>query len=169
MATFVFQLDGVLRQRKLAEEQKQRDLASVRAELTALEAQLRAMDDDVRSATGDVRANHLTGRLDLAYLAAHRRYTLAMQRKAMTLAQQMAGVQARVDAARKALVDAARQRKVIEKLREKRHAEWAAGIARREAVDADEVAMQISARGAAADIESDRADASPMTEGDDAV
>ena len=153
MPTFVFQLDGVLRQRKLVEEQKQRDLAAVQAELTPLEAQLRLMDREMQSATGDVRANRLTGRLDLAFLAAHRRYTLAMQRKAVTLAQQMAAVQARVEAARKALVDAARQRKVIEKLREKRHAEWAAGVARREAIDADEVAMQISSRNAAAAVE----------------
>src|SRR4051794_11749263 len=81
MATFHFPLDGVLRQRKLAEDQRQRDLAAVQAEMAALEAQLRAMDQEVQGTTADVRDNHLTGRLDLTYLAAHRRYTLAMQRK----------------------------------------------------------------------------------------
>src|SRR5688572_29975334 len=102
MARFVFQLDGVLRQRKLAEEQRQRELAVVEAEMTALEAQLRELDQSVQFTTADVRTNHLTGRLDLNFLAAHRRYIAATQRKALDLAERMAAVKARLDASRKA-------------------------------------------------------------------
>src|SRR5918999_4218890 len=113
MARFVFQLDGVLRQRKLAEEQKQREVAIVEAEMTALEAQLRELDRSVQSTTADLRTNHLTGRLDLNFLAAHRRFTAAMQRKAVALAGEMAAVKVRLDAARAALADAAKERKII--------------------------------------------------------
>jgi flagellar FliJ protein len=143
MARFVFQLDGVLRQRKLAEEQKQRDLAVVEAEMTALEAQLRELDQSVQSTTADVRTNHLIGRLDLNFLAAHRRYIAATQRKALDLAERMAAVRVRLDAARKALAEAARERKIIEKLREKREAEWKAAQARKEMAALDEIGTRI--------------------------
>ena len=143
MARFVFQLDGVLRQRKLAEEQKQRDVAVVEAEMTALEAQLRELDGSVQATTADVRANRLTGRLDLNFLAAHRRYAAAMQRKAVALAERMAAVKVRLDAARAALAEAARQRKIIEKLREKRQAEWNAAEARKEMSALDEIGTRI--------------------------
>src|SRR5215210_1788307 len=112
MPRFVFQLESVLRQRKLVEDQRQRDLAVVQAEYAALEAKLRAMDDEVQTTTADVRTNHLTGRLDLGLLAAHRRYTLAMQRKALGIAEQMAAVQVRLNEARHALAEAAKQRKI---------------------------------------------------------
>jgi flagellar FliJ protein len=143
MARFVFQLDGVLRQRKLVEEQKQRDLAVLEGEMKRLESQLRELDESVGSTTADVRDNRLTGRLDLSFLAAHRRYTLAVQRKAVTLAEQMAAVKLRVNSARQALAEAAKQRKIIEKLREKRYAEWAAEQSRKEMAALDEVGMRI--------------------------
>jgi flagellar FliJ protein len=143
MARFVFQLDGVLRQRKLAEEQKQRELAVVEAEMTALESQLRELDQSVQFTTADVRTNHLTGRLDLNFLAAHRRYLAATQRKALDLAERMAAVKVRLDAARKALAEAAKERKIVEKLREKREAEWKAAQARREMAALDEIGTRI--------------------------
>jgi flagellar FliJ protein len=143
MARFVFQLDGVLRQRKLAEEQKQRELAVVEAEMTALDAQLRELDQSVQSTTADVRTNHLTGRLDLNFLAAHRRYLAATQRKALDLAERMAAVRVRLDAARRALAEAAKERKIIEKLREKREAEWKAAQARKEMAALDEIGTRI--------------------------
>src|SRR3954451_17302168 len=155
MATFHFPLDGVLRQRKLAEDQRQRDLAAVQAEMAALEAELRAMDQEVQGTTADVRANRLTGRLDLNYLAAHRRYTLAMQCKALGVAQRMAAVKVRLDEARKALAEAAKQRKILAKLRERREAEWAAEVTRKETAALDEVATRIGYRATAgrADVE----------------
>jgi flagellar protein FliJ len=143
MARFVFQLDGVLRQRELAEEQKQRELAVIEAEMTALEAQLRDLDQSVQTTTADVRSNRLIGRLDLNFLAAHRRYLAATQRKALDLAERMAAVRVRLDAARKALAEAARERKIIEKLREKREAEWKAAQARKEMSALDEIGTRI--------------------------
>src|SRR5687768_3207581 len=143
MASFVFQLDGVLRQRTLAEEQKQRELAVVEAEMTALESQLRELDQSVQSTTADVRTNHLVGRLDLNFLAAHRRYIAATQRWALELAERMAAVKVRLDAARAALAEAAKERKVIEKLREKREAEWKAAEHRKEMAALDEIGTRI--------------------------
>ena len=146
MATFRFNLQAVLRQRELAEQQRQREFADVQREYAALEAELRGMDDTVKSATDDLRDKHLVGRISVEYLAAHRRFTLAMQRKAVEHAQRMSAVRQRLEAARAALVEAAKHRKAMEKLRERRRDDWQGDQNRREAAATDEVAQQIGAR-----------------------
>src|SRR5688572_13945709 len=144
MAKFVFKLEAVLRQRKHVEGEKQRALALIQSQMTALRNELRLINETVQTSTSDLRENRLTGRLDLHFLAAHRRFTLATQRKAMNLVQKMALVQRSVDEAQQALVEAMKQRKAIEKLREKHHQRWRDEIARKEANQLDEVAMQMS-------------------------
>ena len=146
MAKFVFKFDGVLRQREHVETQRQRELAVVQQEMTALQTHLRALNESVQTSTADLRDNHLTGRLDLNFLAAHRRFMLAMTRKGAALVQQIAGVQKRVDVAQAALAEAAKQRKIIEKLREKSLERWKADLARKEMMETDEIAMQIGYR-----------------------
>src|SRR5688500_11630250 len=89
MAKFDFKLEGVLRHRKNAERERQRDVALVQAQLKQLENQLRELDQDVQQASGDLRQNRLVGRLDLNFLAAHRRFVGAMQKKGMTLVQRI--------------------------------------------------------------------------------
>src|SRR4051812_18515458 len=105
MPKFVFQLDGVLRQRKHVERERQRELATVQAQFAQLQNELRALNDRVTGATTDLRDNRLTGVLDLAFLAAHRRFIAATQRQAMALVQKMALVQRQVEDAQKALAD----------------------------------------------------------------
>ncbi len=146
MAKFVFKFDGVLRQREHVETQRQRELAVVQQEMTQLQIELRALNDSVRGSTDDLRNNHLTGRLDLNFLAAHRRFMLAMQRKGTVIAQQIAGVQNRVDIAQRALAEAAKQRKIMEKLREKSLERWKAQASRKDVMEADEIAMQMGYR-----------------------
>ena len=146
MPRFVFPLDGVLRQRKHVEEQRQRELAVLQADWVALEGQLREMDRQVQETTADVRENRLVGTLDLAYLTAHRRYSAAMQRRAVGIAEQMTALKTRIDAARRALIEAAKQRKIIEKLRENRKERWAGELARRESAEIDEIGAQIGFR-----------------------
>jgi len=146
MAKFVFKFDGVLRQREHVETMRQRELAVVQQEIARLQAELKQLNDSVQNSTEDLRVNHLTGKLDLNFLAAHRRFMLAMQRKAMGLVQQIAAVQKRVDAAQAALAEAAKQRKIIEKLKEKSFERWRADVARKEMMETDEIAMQMSYR-----------------------
>jgi flagellar FliJ protein len=146
VARFVFKLEGVLRPRENVERQRMRDLALVQAKMTALEGQLRALDAEVKESNESMRRNYLVGRIDLDLLAAHRRYLGATQRRAMEIAQEMAGVQKSMDEARAVLAAAARERKVLEKVREKRQAAWQAEINHREAAALDEIGMQMSHR-----------------------
>lgn len=144
MAKFVFKLQGVLRQRELIERQRQREMAELQRQMTVLEQSLRDLNGSVQTSTDDLRVNHLTGKLDMNFLAAHRRYLVAMQRQGMELAQRMALLQRQMNEAREQLADAARDRKVIEKLREKQLERWKVEESRRELAEMDEVAMQLS-------------------------
>jgi flagellar FliJ protein len=155
MAQFVFQLEGVLRHRERLEKERQRDLAIAQAEMMRLEGELTALNQQVRQSTTDVRENHLVGRLDMGYLAAHRRYMLGMQRKALALAQRMAAQQRQVEEAQKALMEASKQRKIMEKLKERRQRNWAAAMAFREAGALDELTTQMSYRDLTARAEGD--------------
>ena len=144
MARFDFKLDGVLHHRERVEKERQRELAVVLAVMVGLEAELRALQEQVQAATTDVKDNRLVGRLDMHYLAAHRRYMLGMQRKILSHARKMADQQKQVDAARRALGEASVQRKVLEKLRERHLQRWTASRAAREAGAMDELATQMS-------------------------
>lgn len=146
LAQFEFQLEGVLRHRERAEKDRQRDLAAAQSEMVRLDAELQSLNRDVQQSTADVRDHHLVGRLDMGYLAAHRRYMLGMQRRVMAVAERMGQQQVVVDAARRALAEASKQKKILEKLKEKQQLAWAAAIARHEAVALDELTTQLSFR-----------------------
>lgn len=146
MPKFVFPLQGLLRQRKHVEQQRQRELAEKQAVVTALEGELRSLEQTVSTAVEDVRKNRLVGTIDLHFLAAHRRFMLGMQRRAMELAQKIAAARKQADEARQLLSEAAKARKVVEKLRERQFERWRAGIAKKELEELDEVGMQISYR-----------------------
>ena len=150
MAKFVFQFDAVLRQRALAEQERQRELAAAQAEMVRLQGELKALNDSIQSSAADLKDNRLTGPIDVAFLAAHRRYSVAMQRRGMQLVQDMARQQRKVEDAQRLLAEAAKDRKVMEKLREKQYERWREEQARRETVAQDEVGMQLAQRQSAA-------------------
>lgn len=144
MPRFIFNLEAVLTQRKHVERQRQRELAIVEAQMTALQNQLKSINDQIRRAGDDLRDNHLTGRLDMNFLAAHRRFSIAMQRSAMTFVQKIALAQRQVEDARKSLADAAIDRKAIEKLREKQQQRWRESMEHKELAELDEIGMRLA-------------------------
>ena len=143
MARFVFKLEGVLRHRERIEQDRQRELAIVQADMVQLQNELRAFNGEVQRNVAAARGQ-LVGKLDMGYLAAHRRYMLGMQRKVHDLAQRMAAQQQRVDEARRNLTEATKQKKILEKLRERQQERWAAEQNRREAGALDELTTQLS-------------------------
>jgi len=133
----------VLRQRERIEQERQRELAVVQADMVQLQSELRAFNTEVQRNVLAAR-NQLLGKLDMGYLAAHRRYMLGMQRKVHDLAQRMAAQQQRVDEAHRNLIEATKRKKIVEKLRERQQERWAAEQNRREAGALDELTTQLS-------------------------
>ncbi len=144
MAQFTFKLQGVLEHREHLEHEQQRAVARLQADMALLQNQLTALDQEVRQATTDVRDHHLTGRLNMSFLSAHRRFLISMQKRAMTIVQAMAQLQIKLDEARKLLQAAAVQRKIMEKLKEKQQSRWRAAIDLKELAQQDEITMQLS-------------------------
>ncbi len=144
MAKFDFKLHAVLRQRDLALQAAQRDFAIVQAEKAIQQAELKRLDETVRAAVADLRENQLIGKLNLSFLAAHRRFMSDMQRKGLVQLQKVEEAEKRVKAARVQLAEASKQKKIIEKLRDRQHAVWAETIARKETAAMDEIATQMS-------------------------
>jgi flagellar FliJ protein len=144
MAQFKFKLQAVHRQRELLEQERQRDFAVVQARLVLEQQELKRLDETVRLAVTDLRENQLVGRLNLSYLAAHRRFMLAMQRQGLAQLVKVDAAKKLVDAARVKLLEAAKQKKIIEKLRERQETEWKQAAARKETADLDEIATQMS-------------------------
>jgi flagellar FliJ protein len=145
MPKFVFPLDGVLRHREHVEQERQRDLAQLQNDMRQAQDALRQLNQTVLGNVNDVRENRLLGRLDLGFLAAHRRYMAAVQRQGMAMVQRMSLLQREIDQAQRALAEAAKQKKIMEKLREKQKDRWSADLARKEAADLDEVSMRMVA------------------------
>jgi flagellar FliJ protein len=143
MPKFVFQLEGVLRQRKHQEQECQREFALVQAEMAVLQSELKALDDSVQQSTEDMRRNRLTGALDMAFIAAHRRFTVGVQRRAAALVQKMALVQERLEEKQRALAEAAKRRKIVEKLRETQFERWKLELSRKEMNELDEIGAQL--------------------------
>ncbi|HWB53890.1 MAG TPA: flagellar export protein FliJ [Tepidisphaeraceae bacterium] len=143
MAQFIFHLEAVLRHRKNIERDKQRAVAELQAMMADLRNRLDALDTSVRQSVEDIRQHRLTGVLDMSFLAAHRRFLNSCQKQAIDLAQQIAKLQLRIDAARRALAEAARDRKIIEKLKEKQYERWRQRQSAAELALLDEVGMQI--------------------------
>lgn len=146
MPKFVFPLEAVLKHRTHAEQERLRELAACQAEMARLQQELKALNDSMQASAHDMEANRLTGPIDVAFLAAHRRYTVAMQLKGNALVQDMARQQKKVDDAQRLLAEAAKERKVIEKLRERQFERWEQEVGRKEQADADEVGAQFGYR-----------------------
>jgi len=144
MAKFHFDLEGVLKQRKNAEQVAQRDVAVLQLRLVELQTQLQNLDAEVKAVAEDMRQNNLVGAIDIRLITSHRRWQIAMERKAMDIAKQIAEQQAKVAKAQAILTLAARDHKAIGKLREKQLEQFNAKEAKRELDLLDEAGMQIA-------------------------
>ena len=140
MPKFTFKLDGVLQLRKRSEQQAQRAVAERVGQARRLSDELTALNDDLVAATNELRGGKLVGSVDVAYLAAHRRFTTDVARQGATLMQKLALAEREVQSARVVLAEAVKQRRVLETLRDKHHARWKAEQERKEMNEADEAA-----------------------------
>ena len=144
MAKFDFKLEGVLRQRKHVEQEKQRILAEKQRAMVEIQQALVRIQEQMQASNEDIRKNHLVGTLNMQFIAAHRRFLTGMQRQTITTMQRLTLAQRAVDDARLELAEAAKHRKAIEKLKEKQFERWRADQARKEQAQTDEIGMQLA-------------------------
>jgi flagellar protein FliJ len=147
--SFTFRLERVRSLRERAEERAREDLAHelrlrLRGEAMLLEATQAA---SAATQTGRAAVTSRTSGIDLIATQAYiERAETRRREAALDLDRQDAEVEAR----RVALQTAARERQVMDKLKERRHAEHKAAWALKAQSALDEVALAVHRRGAAA-------------------
>jgi flagellar FliJ protein len=139
VAIFKFALEPVLKIRRRAEQEKQRAVAAVQRERLSIEETLRRQQRRIQEARTAMRSQ-LTGTLHAPDLRLHAGAVLQDMRQAQRMAQELAAVHRRLEAARRELVEARRARRAIELLRERRLARWTAEQERIEQQHLDELA-----------------------------
>lgn len=136
MKKFRFALEPVLDQRRRIEEAKQQILAQKLLELQKAEDELRELHGQYAKNSDALRDGHQHfSTEDLRLYYAHLEY---LDRAITTQHAIIAQRKSAVERARLELLEAAKERKAIEKLKERKHAEWVANAARVEQNDLDD-------------------------------
>lgn len=136
MKRFKFNLEPVLEQRTRIEEEKQQALAARQAELQAAVNELAQMDAKYKRYATTLRDDHAS--LSTEELRAHYAHLEYLDRKIVMQHARIAGFRSAADRARAELVAASKERKVIEKLKERRLEEHRAAETAQEQRDLDE-------------------------------
>ena len=125
MKRFSFRLQNVLKWRLLQLELAEEKLQELFSEARRLEARQISLAEGKAAAERSVLAARTVPAQELAALDAHRRWTAAQQER---LARQLLDCQGRITAQREQVRKAEQNLKLLEKLRERRLAEWTAAL-----------------------------------------
>lgn len=141
MAGFVFELEPVLYQRRVVEEQAQRELAQHLRRQLILRTQIRQMQEGIRQSKSSL-GEALRGRVDMERVSQFARYSGQSAARAQMVVLELARVEDRVNQSREKLLAATRARQALELLRERRYAAWQQQRLRRETSELDEISIQ---------------------------
>jgi flagellar FliJ protein len=140
MPRFRFELEALLRSRRLAEQARQREVASIERERSILEDTLRRQQRAIEEGKASL-TDALVGTIDAESLRLHAAATMQQLRQGQRIVLELAGVHRRLDSARIALIEAARRRRAVELLRQQRLEQWQAAQDKAETDAIDELAV----------------------------
>jgi flagellar export protein FliJ len=146
MPVFRFKFEAVLTKRRDEERRCRLDVARIQAERLALEERIRGHQRDIVSARGDLRTHLAGGPVDLSGVRLQAAASLGLVSKVQRAVLDLAGVHARLDAARRQLMRAAVRRRAVELLRERRFQDWLDEQRRKEQAAGDELAVMRASR-----------------------
>ena len=142
MARFQFRLQSLLTLRESQRDLRRSELAEALAAERRLLARRTLLERELASEHDRARTDAAPGRLDVANLAAARRYAALLREQLGSLVDEAVAQAAEVERRRLQLVEADRQVRVLEKLRDRRHQQFQAQTARDESKQSDELARQ---------------------------
>jgi len=149
----VFELEAVLRQRRLAEREQQRVVAALERERLAIESEIRACQVRIRSEKQDLaeRLDETSAgaSIDLRGVRFQANASLHLIATAQRAVLRLAGVHERLDRARLELLERAIETKAMESLKARRHEAWLRERERAEAAAQDEMTVMRHGREAA--------------------
>ncbi|MDE2482111.1 MAG: flagellar export protein FliJ [bacterium] len=119
MKRFRFTLQPVLEHRKRIEDEKQQVFAERRRDLDAAEAELRRLNDEFKANSDLLRSSH--NELDGDALRRHYAHGQFLDRCIVAQITIVAERRVALDRARSELLEATKERKVVDKLKERRY------------------------------------------------
>lgn len=138
MAVFRFKLENLLRHRRIAEDQRQRQLARHQRYRMILLEQLRQMQQTIRDSKHAL-AGGLVGQVNLDAVWGFARYSGQVNQRAQQIVVRLAELEKHIDQAREALQHAVRQRRSLELLRDKHYEQWRREQDRHESQELDQI------------------------------
>jgi len=124
MKNFRFQLDSLLRLRARELETEEMRLATLRADLTRLERDIRQTVEESQNTSHAVASGTSSG----AELGQLQHYRNALARKLKGMVKEQSACQFRIEQQQRKVVEANRRKRLIERLKERRLAEWTAEV-----------------------------------------
>ncbi len=150
MARFVFRLEAVLTQREAEERRAQIAVGALERERLAIESEIRMLQGtlvaekmDLRESLRDEREERV---VDLRHVRLQASAALHVVNRAQRAVIRLAGVHARLDAARLELIRATTKRRAVEMLKQRKFEAWREEVKRRELAAGDELAVLHAAR-----------------------
>lgn len=134
-------LDGLLRVRKRAEEERQQELGRCRAALERKQEELRRLRQE-RQEHLECLATTNTGQLDMKAILDHRRCLNSIGRSEGMVASELKGLADELHTAKRSLEVAVRERQVVERLRQRQFETVRLDRRRRESAALDEIGQQ---------------------------
>jgi flagellar export protein FliJ len=145
MAKFVFRLEPLLKARRRAEEDAQREVAVLQRQRMVLEDTLRRHQQSI-SHGKEAQRGALGGVIDMRALRMEAGASLHLVRKAQQIVLQLAGLDKQQQAAREKLIEARKRRRALELLREQRFEQWKRKLDKAETAQLDELVTNAAAR-----------------------
>lgn len=147
-AQFEFRLETLLRLREQAEKTKQRTVARRLAAISEAQRRLDDAAERERAERERLRTASGPGTMSVDEVMASRAWIGRLQRERWAIGGQIAAHERQLTTERAALAEAAKQRKILEKLRERKLAEYRLRVNRAEDRFLDEIAAGQFARSA---------------------
>jgi flagellar protein FliJ len=138
---FVFKLESLLKYRRHRRDLCRQLLADVFADDRRLLENRAALEQQRAGQIGEIRALHAPGRIDIDRTAARRYFAGHVQTDMLFIDRDRAIVGEQLSRCQQALMQADREVKVLEKLRDKQHADFRYGQNRDEGRELDEMWM----------------------------
>ena len=148
MSRFQFRYQTLLDDRRLAEQQRQRDLALLLEQQQQLHQHLAIQQGKIRTGKHGLR-DMLVGKIEVDHVLRIGGHNAHMLASGHGLVRRLAGLEPVINEARQRLQNAVRERKTLELLRDREEADWKRVQRRRENRANDEVGALMAAAGRA--------------------
>lgn len=143
---YEFRYETLLRLRRQREDERKRVVAARLREIRTLEDRRATLENRIREQTEQVRDALRSSTLNLDDLKLSRHWVIRLRRGVLETDEAIKTHRAVLSKERQHLAEAAKDKKVLERLKERRLAEYMAEMDRREQLELDEMNAQRAAR-----------------------